>query len=113
MSEPITQDEAQKVFAAMAAKGDEIAFHILAEGCECRAQLMIENILTMGISPGRAWGVKTVPRRNLASFWERPTIFHRNRRMTPALPTFAATSSAWAARFFGCSRENCRFQASR
>ena len=44
MTAPLTRGEAEKVFAAMAAKGDEIAFDNLAEGCECRAQLMIEHM---------------------------------------------------------------------
>jgi hypothetical protein len=57
MSAPLTREEAQKVFEAMAAKGDEIAFANLAEGCECRAQLMIEHIQAMGIEPGRAWAL--------------------------------------------------------
>jgi hypothetical protein len=49
--------DAQEIFAAMAALGDEIAFRWLREGCECRAQLMIERMLTMGLQPGRAWAV--------------------------------------------------------
>ncbi len=49
--------EAQELFKAMAALGDRIAFRYLAEGCECRAQIMIENIEAMGITPGRAWAV--------------------------------------------------------
>jgi hypothetical protein len=57
VSAPLTREEAQKVFEAMAARGDEIAFHNLAEGCECRAQLMIEHLQAMGIEPGRAWAL--------------------------------------------------------
>jgi hypothetical protein len=45
------------LFAALAAKGDEIAFRYLFEGCECRAQFMIEYLEAMGINPGRAWAV--------------------------------------------------------
>jgi hypothetical protein len=54
---PLTHAEACQVFAAMAAKRDEIAFEYLWEGCECRAQLMIEQMEAMGIDPGRAWVV--------------------------------------------------------
>jgi hypothetical protein len=54
---PLTESEAQDVFAAIAAMGDRIAFRYLLEGCECRAQLMIEELLARGISPGRAWAV--------------------------------------------------------
>src|SRR5579883_2902223 len=54
---PLTEVEARQVFAAIAAKGEEIAFEYLLEGCECRAQLMIEHLEAMGINPGRAWAV--------------------------------------------------------
>ena len=54
---PLTQTEAQDVFTAIAAMSDRIAFRYLLEGCECRAQLMIEELLARGISPGRAWAV--------------------------------------------------------
>ena len=54
---PLTESEAQDVFAAIAAMGDRIAFRYLLEGCESRAQLMIEELLASGISPGRAWAV--------------------------------------------------------
>lgn len=57
MSGALTRDEAQKVFEAMAARGDVIAFRNLAEGCECRAQLMIEHLQATGIDPGRAWAL--------------------------------------------------------
>jgi hypothetical protein len=53
----LTPEEAQAVFDAMAAKGDRIAFRYLAEGCECRAQLMIEEVQALGIEPGRAWAL--------------------------------------------------------
>ena len=46
MDQPLTQEQAQAVFEAMAALGDRIAFRWLAEGCECRAQLMIEEGVT-------------------------------------------------------------------
>jgi Glutaminase len=52
---PLTDAEARQVFAVLAAKEDEIAFAYLYEGCECRAQLMIECMEPMGIDPGRAW----------------------------------------------------------
>jgi hypothetical protein len=57
MSAPLTREVAQNVFDVLAAKGDEIAFRILAEGCECRAQLMIEHLQALGIEPGRAWAL--------------------------------------------------------
>src|SRR5436190_17840311 len=56
-SRPLTESEVQDVFAAIAAMGDRIAFRYLLEGCECRAQLMIEELLARGINPGRAWAV--------------------------------------------------------
>jgi hypothetical protein len=57
MSAALTREEAQKVFDSLSAKGDEIGFRHLLEGCECRAQLMIEHLLAVGIQPGRAWAV--------------------------------------------------------
>jgi len=54
---PLTDAEARQIFAAMAARQDEIAFAYLWEGCECRAQLMIEQLEALGIDPGRAWAV--------------------------------------------------------
>jgi len=51
------RDEAQRIFETMAAKGTEIAFANLAEGCECRAQLMIEHMQAAGIEAGRAWAL--------------------------------------------------------
>jgi hypothetical protein len=53
----LTVVEAQSVFEAMATKGDKIAFRYLHEGCESRAQLMIEYMEAMGINPGRAWAI--------------------------------------------------------
>lgn len=53
----LSPDDAQRVFDLLAVKGDEIAFRWLIAGCECRAQIMIEHIQTMGIVPGRAWAV--------------------------------------------------------
>src|ERR1700681_4097996 len=41
----------------MAARGDQMAFQYLQEGCECRSQLMIEAMEAMGLDPGRAWAV--------------------------------------------------------
>jgi hypothetical protein len=57
MAALLTPDEVQQVFEAMAARGDEIAFGNLTEGCECRAQLMIEHLGAMGVEPGRAWAL--------------------------------------------------------
>jgi len=54
---PLTDREAQEVFDAVAAREDEIAFRYLREGCECRAQLMIEYMVQRGIDPGRAWAL--------------------------------------------------------
>jgi hypothetical protein len=54
---PLTPEEAQQVFVALAARRDEIAFGYLAEGCVCRAQLMIEYMQAMGLVPGRVWAV--------------------------------------------------------
>jgi hypothetical protein len=54
---PLTPEEAIAVFEAMAARSDRIAFLYLHEGCECRAQLMIEQMETMGIDPGRVWAL--------------------------------------------------------
>jgi Glutaminase len=54
---PLTEDEAQQAFTTLAAKGDEIAFRYVREGCECRAQLMIEHLEALGIDPGRAWAL--------------------------------------------------------
>lgn len=54
---PLSAVEAQEIFDAMAAKGDQIAFRYLYEGCECRSQLMIEAMVTIGIHPGRAWAL--------------------------------------------------------
>jgi len=57
MNQPLTREQAQKVFEAIASRGDKIAFRWLREGCECRAQLMIERLQAMGLEPGRAWVV--------------------------------------------------------
>jgi len=61
---PLTTAEAQQVFEAMAAKGDRIAFRYLKEGCECRTQLMIEDMMVIGINPGRVWAL-CVPGKSL------------------------------------------------
>jgi hypothetical protein len=53
----LTRDQAQDAFNAVAALRDEIAFRWLAEGCECRTQLMIEHLLVLGLEPGRAWAI--------------------------------------------------------
>jgi Glutaminase len=57
MEQPLTPEQAQEVFDALAARGDELCFRWLAEGCESRAQLMIEQLLAMGLTPGRAWAM--------------------------------------------------------
>jgi hypothetical protein len=62
---PLTPAEAEAVFAALAAKGDKIPFLYIKEGCEVRSQLLIEEMLTMGIDPGRAWEL-TVPGKTLS-----------------------------------------------
>ncbi len=43
MPRPLSAEEANGVFAMLAARGDQLAFRYLREGCECRAQLMIER----------------------------------------------------------------------
>jgi hypothetical protein len=35
MKQPLTPEQAQAAFDAMAAKGNEIAFEYLVQGCEC------------------------------------------------------------------------------
>jgi hypothetical protein len=115
MTAPLTREEAEQVFAAMAAKGDEIAFGILAEGCECRAQLMIEFIQAMGIEPGRAWAVAvdrllafTNPDNPRQSFkWRNhvaPTVAvegveHGSLVIDPSTQTGPVTLAEWAASF--------------
>lgn len=54
---PLTPAEAEVVFAAMAAKGDKIPFGYIREGCELRSQLMIDEMVAMGIDPGRVWAL--------------------------------------------------------
>lgn len=54
---PLTPVEADAAFAAMAAMGDRIAFRYLGEGCESRAQVMIDELGAMGIDAGRAWAL--------------------------------------------------------
>jgi len=54
---PLTQAEAVAVFAALAAKGDKIPWGYIKEGCEVRSQLMIDEMVAMGIDPGRAWAL--------------------------------------------------------
>jgi hypothetical protein len=55
--EPLTPEQAREVFYDLAARTDEIAFGYLAEGCECRAQLMIEHLQALALTPGKAWAV--------------------------------------------------------
>jgi hypothetical protein len=57
MDQPLTPEQAQEVFDALAARGDELCFRWLTEECESRAQLMIEQLLAMGLTPGRAWAM--------------------------------------------------------
>jgi hypothetical protein len=51
---PLTPAEAEAVFAAMAARADQIAFGYVKAGCESRAQVMFEHLETMGVNAGRA-----------------------------------------------------------
>jgi hypothetical protein len=86
----LTPQEAQKVFEAMAGKGGEIAFRWLAEGCECRAQLMIEHMEVMGIDPGRAWAL-SVGRRLVVPH---PTLTGKSIKWTNHVaPTVAVTGA--------------------
>jgi hypothetical protein len=62
---PLTQAEAEAVFAAMAAKGAKIPFRYIQEGCEVRSQLMSEEMAAMGLDPGRAWAL-AVPGKSLS-----------------------------------------------
>jgi hypothetical protein len=57
MERQLTREEAEEAFRAVAALRDRIAFGYLVEGCECRAQLMIEHLQGLGLEPGRAWAV--------------------------------------------------------
>jgi hypothetical protein len=62
---PLTHVEAEAVFATMTAKGDKIPFRYIQEGCEVRSQLMIEEMVALGIDPGRAWAL-AVPGKTLS-----------------------------------------------
>jgi hypothetical protein len=53
----LTIAEAQQAFVSVAARAQEIPFRWLAEGCECRAQVMIEHLQAVGYEPGRVWAV--------------------------------------------------------
>jgi len=53
----LSVEQAQEAFAAVAALGDQIPFRWIREGCECRAQLMIEHLQTLGIEAGRVWAL--------------------------------------------------------
>jgi hypothetical protein len=53
----LAEAEAEAVFAALAAKGDKIPFLYIKEGCEVRSQLMIDEMVAMGMDPGRAWAL--------------------------------------------------------
>jgi hypothetical protein len=53
----LTAERAQSLFDALAAREDEIAFRWLVQGCECRAQLMIEWLLSQGVPCGRVWAL--------------------------------------------------------
>jgi hypothetical protein len=57
MERLLTRQEAEEAFRAVAALRDQIAFRWLREGCECRAQLMIEHLQGLGLEPGRVWAV--------------------------------------------------------
>jgi hypothetical protein len=90
MSMPLTREEAEKIFAAMAAKADEIAFGNLAEGCECRAQLMIEHMQGMGIEPGRAWAVAVDRDLAFAHSENRRELFKWNNHVAPTVAVVGA-----------------------
>jgi hypothetical protein len=90
MTAPLTREEADQVFAAMAAKGDEIAFDNLAEGCECRAQLMIEHMQALGIEPGRAWAVAVDRDLTFPDPYNRRHSFKWNNHVAPALAVLGA-----------------------
>jgi hypothetical protein len=85
MPVPLTREEAQKVFAALAAKGDEIAFRNLFEGCECRAQLMIEHMQAMGIDPGRAWALAVDRDLTFSNPDNRRQLFKWNNHLAPTV----------------------------
>lgn len=57
MEGPLTVEQAQEAFNDLAARGEEYCFGWLVEGCECRAQLMIERLQEVGLRPGRAWAL--------------------------------------------------------
>jgi hypothetical protein len=57
MERKLTRKEAEEAFYAVAALREQIAFGWLREGCECRAQLMIEHLQGMGLEPGRVWAI--------------------------------------------------------
>jgi hypothetical protein len=57
MARTLTRGEAEEAFRAVAALRDQIAFDWLLDGCECRAQVMIEHLQGSGLEPGRAWAI--------------------------------------------------------
>jgi hypothetical protein len=74
---PLTQAEADAVFAVLATKGDKIPFRYIKEGCEVRSQLMIEEMVAMGIDPSLpgTHGPLTIQERAAAiklTIWEMP-----------------------------------------
>jgi hypothetical protein len=113
MQRSLTVEEARQAFLAVAALGDEIAFRWLLEGCECRAQLMIEHLQGQGLIPGRAWAI-SVSRWLTVAHPEHPGEFYKwNSHVAPTLavervehgllvidpslsPTGPLTVTAWA-----------------
>jgi hypothetical protein len=51
---PLTPEQAQALFSLMAAQPD-IAFRYPRDGCYARAQLMVQRMQALGITPGKAW----------------------------------------------------------
>jgi len=54
---PLSSEEAGALFTVLQSTGGEIAFGYLFEGCECRAQLLIEHLEGWGVEAGRVGAV--------------------------------------------------------
>lgn len=111
-SNPLTPELAQAVFRSLAALRAQIAFGWLVEGCECRAQLMIEHLQQQWFQPGRAWMISVGrdlsipnprnPRQNIK--WRNhvaPTLSVAGMEgalliMDPSLSQGPLTLAAWA-----------------
>src|SRR5262249_35845378 len=87
MDQPLTLEQAGEVFRTIAARGDEIAFRWLAEGCECRAQLMIEHLQTMGLQPGRAWAIAVGRYLTYPNPRRRGQTYKWRNHVAPTVPT--------------------------